>query len=309
MAPPERASFAESLRYLNWLFNPLQPFSVPEVYDLLSTRSWTRDRLYLNLGYWRAATDLDSACEAMADLLAGRAGLVGDEVIVDAGFGFADQDRYWAEHYHPRQIIGLNLTFSQVATAWPRMVSAGLADRVTLLNASATSMPLPAASADVVFALESAFHFRTRMDFFREAYRVLRPGGRLVTADIVPMPTPDRPTQRMRDRLAWGFLAQKFSIPRANAYDRGIYGQHLRQTGFEGIDVQSIREAVYEPLARYLLTHPENLQRLHPFARAVLAVQLRVGGRSAIAAYDYLLGAAQKPFADPVEPPSKAGAP
>jgi SAM-dependent methyltransferase len=63
-------------------------------------------------------------------------------------------------------------------------------------------MPVDADSVDVVIALECAFHFRTRQRFFREARRVLRPGGRLVTADIIPMPAAEGVREKVQQRIS-----------------------------------------------------------------------------------------------------------
>lgn len=136
----------------------------------------------------------------------------------DCGFGFGDQDILWSKTLAPERIVGLNMTASQVAFARRRIADLGLDERVDLRHGSATDMPIPTDSVDVVIALESAFHFRTRRRFFREAWRVLRPGGRLVTAGIIPMPTATGMYQRLEQQMSRGLVAGKFAIPAENKY-------------------------------------------------------------------------------------------
>jgi ubiquinone/menaquinone biosynthesis C-methylase UbiE len=204
-----RDALGRGLRYANWLFNPFQTLGVEQIYDLVGRATPTGRSLYLNLGYWAEAATADQACEDMAELVATTAGLAPGKTVLDCGFGFADQDILWARRHAPQRILGLNVTASQVEVARRRVREAGAADIVELRVGSATAMPLPSASVDAVVALESAFHFDTRERFFDEALRVLRPGGRLVTADIIPADT----LERGGSSLMWRMVARKFAIP------------------------------------------------------------------------------------------------
>ena len=282
-------------KYLSWIFNPFHAPQVEELYDMLSTGSATAQGLYLNLGYWREAENIDQASDALAALLADSVGMGSEDVVVDVGFGFADQDLYWAKRYQPHKIIGLNVTPSQVRLAQQRIEESGLQGRVDLREGSATQMPLDDNSVECVVALESAFHFRSREKFFREALRVLRPGGRLATADIIPMPPAPLALERLKQRITWSWAARKFAMARENAYPREIYRQMLDACGFEDFGVQSIRDDVYSHLHNRLRENPQALSRLHLAARVAARLSLRVSPQTAYAGLDYVLARGRKP--------------
>ncbi|MBN8909558.1 MAG: methyltransferase domain-containing protein, partial [Rhodospirillales bacterium] len=262
-----RGKLREALDYLLWFYTPFKRMSASDIYELVSTNAYSGQGLYLNLGYWKTARTIDEACVAMAMLVAETAGIGPDTDVVDVGFGFGDQDMLWVERLNARHITGLNITPSQVKLARERVATRGLSDRITLLEASATRMPLPDASCDRVVGVECAFHFDTREDFFREAFRVLRPGGRLVLADVIRAHPDPRPFRRRVQDFNWRFFEQKYAVPSANADTRESYAAKLTATGFAGARVDSIRHEVYPGLHHHMATDPAMLKRFHPLAR------------------------------------------
>jgi microcystin synthetase protein McyJ len=201
--------------------------------------------LWLNLGYWEHARTYPEAGAALARRLADAARLSPGDRVLDAGFGFGEQDILWVSEYDVAHITGVNVTSLHVEVAQKRARARGLGDRLDLRLGSATELPLDDASVDKVVALESAFHFDSREDFFREALRVLVPGGRLATADCVPW-IGERPTG-MANRLGW----RRWGIPPANIYDREVYRDKLLAHGFVDVEVESIRHHVFPGMHRY----------------------------------------------------------
>ncbi len=242
----------------------------------------------MNLGYWAdpGVRTLDEASRALAELLGETARLGPRDEVLDVGFGFGDQLLYWAGSFQPQRFTGIDLTPLHVEVARERMVRAGQASRVALQVGSATRMPFAPRCFDKVVALESAFHFDTREDFFAEAWRVLRPGGRLALTDILPLPG---------HRFSRPFQAV-WQIPGENLYHREVYRERLVAAGFEGVEVHSIREHVYEPLLRFLgrrLDAPEVVHRMNPLLR--LASRPWWYARLVRSTFDYVLATGVKP--------------
>jgi SAM-dependent methyltransferase len=264
------------------------------VYEVLGTRSGLGEAsLYLNLGYWDGADTYDAACQALARRLADAAGLGPGDQVLDVGFGFADQDLYWLETFRPARITGINLTPLHVEVGRRRVAEQRLDTRIALLPGSAVAMPFRAESFSAVLALETAFHFDTRETFFREAYRVLQPGGRLAVADVIPLAASGRSVAvTVAERLGRAF----WQIPKANMYPAAVYSAKLAAAGFESARVVSIRDRVYGPFARFArrrLREPDVARRMDPAVRALWRASVRF--EAAWASLDYVVATGRKP--------------
>jgi ubiquinone/menaquinone biosynthesis C-methylase UbiE len=278
-----------------WALGARAGASVAALYGLLGARGFTREGLWLNLGDWRAASTIEEACPALALRLAGTAGLGPGDAVVDVGFGFAEQDILWARRFAPRRIIGLNVTPEHVRLGRARVRRAGLSQTIALRQGSATAMPLPDACCDVVTALECAFHFDTREAFLAEAFRVLRPGGRLAMADILRAPPAASPLLARWQRLTWRGFAERFRVPAANAVERMGLAAQIAAAGFTAARVESIGEDVFPGFHRALMTDAALARRLPATLLRPYRALGALGAGRIYAALDYVLVFAQKP--------------
>ncbi len=155
--------------------------------------SLNKEGKYLNYGYSQARgetyeTRQKQLCLAVFDA----AEVAPESVIVDVGFGSGEQDFLFARERSFKTLTGYNIAPTQVRYASERARAEGTSDRLIFRHGPAEEMKAVSdASVDRVLAVECAFYF-DRPRFYEEAARILRPGGRLVLADIM-----------FNDRLAW----------------------------------------------------------------------------------------------------------
>jgi SAM-dependent methyltransferase len=84
---------------------------------------------------------------------------------------------------HSRWLTGIDLTPRMIDEARATARTEGV-QNVTWLVGSATSLPFPDAKFSVVLTRYSFHHFTDPAAAFDEMYRVCRPGGRVVVADL-----------------------------------------------------------------------------------------------------------------------------
>lgn len=201
--------------------------------------------LWHNNGYWKEARTYPEACQALARLVAESAELGSEDRVLDVGFGYGEQDVYWLKEFDVKEILGINITPLHVEVGQRRVKELKLDKKIRLQLGSGTYLQYEDESFDKVVSLESPFHFNTREKFFQEAFRVLRPGGKLAVTDMLP--SPGGKTSGLRRRIGRKLVC----IPEANMYDRHVYARKLEEAGFKNVTVTSIAPYVFPGSTKY----------------------------------------------------------
>ncbi len=294
---PSPHKLRESLSLLWLFFNPIK--TRPQaIYNVLATHNNLGNKsLYLNLGYWKNAKTYDDACEALAAHVGEKANFKPTDKVLDVGFGFGDQDLLWLRKFNPAHITGINITSMQVEAARKRMAQEPEASRLQFEEASATAIPHAEGTFDKVISLEAAFHFVTREDFLWEAFRVLKPGGKLILADCLPSLTP--PKRKFISRWFVSYVGRSFwQFPKENYYPVDELVSKLIGTGFHVNDVEDISEHVFSPFARYVkdrVNEPEIVAKVNPLIRKMWAANVAMAENPSRRDLDYVVLVATKP--------------
>jgi ubiquinone/menaquinone biosynthesis C-methylase UbiE len=175
---------------------------------------------------------------ALADLAPG-------EVVLDLGSGGGIDVLLSARRAGPTGFAyGLDMTEEMLELARRNAAEAG-AENVAFLKGDISAIPLPDASVDVIVSNCVINLAPDKAPVFREAYRVLRPGGRFAVSDIVvhgglPDHLADGAARR-RQLSAWAGCI-------AGALTDAEYGEGLAQAGFEDITLEVVRRYGLEDL-------------------------------------------------------------
>lgn len=165
--------------------------------------------------------------QAIADLQPG-------EVVLDLGSGAGFDCFLAARQVGPTgHVIGVDMTPQMITKARANAQQDGY-DNVEFRLGEIEHLPVADASVDVIISNCVINLSPDKGGVFAEAYRVLRPGGRLAISDVVAFaPIPDE----LRDDMA--LLSSCVS----GAADAQVVEQLLHEAGFEGVAIAAKEES------------------------------------------------------------------
>ncbi|MBI4148119.1 methyltransferase domain-containing protein [Candidatus Woesearchaeota archaeon] len=195
---------------------------------------------YLNFGLWDDGnTNYLVAAEHLISTLATRIGLNKKSKLLDVACGLAAQDVFMATKFGC-QIDAIDVTWKHVSLGRARVDNAELAAAVRVHHGSATKLPFANHTFTHVMGIEGPAHFDTREDFFREAYRVLKPGGTMGLSDYILARKP----KGLLDRIFLEAACFLWHAPKENRDTIPEYEQKLLRTGFTNVRVDAVGERV-----------------------------------------------------------------
>jgi len=160
------------------------------------------------------------------------------ETVLDLGSGGGIDVLLSARRVGPTGFAyGLDMTDEMLALAERNKTDAG-AENVAFLKGQIEAIPLPDSSVDVIISNCVINLAADKGQVLREAYRVLRPGGRFAVSDVVAQG--DLPPDLRGDMDAWVGCV-------AGALEETEYRRLLADAGFGEVGIEVTR--VYDPKA------------------------------------------------------------
>lgn len=178
------------------------------------------------------------------------ADLAGGETVLDLGSGGGLDVLLSARRVGPTgKAYGLDMTEEMLELARGNAARAGM-ENVEFLRGRIEAVPLPDASVDVVVSNCVIGLSTDKNAVFAEAYRVLRPGGRLAIADVVSDAEPPR-LREPHGAATWvscvdGALTR--SLYRAVLADAGFSDVSLVESHAVGNDLTSVTVRARKPV-------------------------------------------------------------
>lgn len=219
---------------------------------LLNPTAATR---WTNLGWWDAATTATAshaipypdAARALAQRVGEAARLRPGDVVVDMACGYGDSLALWVSAFGAARVVGVEPNPVVAGAVRARIAAWGLADRITVVPATAETFDLAAHAPDAtaVVCVDAAYHFRTRAAWLRAIARAAAPGTRLGFSDLAcpssgagaaRRRTPSAAADPMAPRtLRWA--ASQAGIPPENLWALEAIPSALVAAGYEGVAV------------------------------------------------------------------------
>jgi arsenite methyltransferase len=165
------------------------------------------------------------------------------EVVLDLGSGGGIDVLLSAKRVGPTgKAYGLDMTDEMLNLANENKRKAGI-ENVEFLKGEIESIPLPDASVDVVIS-NCVINLSADKDaVLREAFRVLKPGGRFAVSDVVTRG--EIPREIRQSVLAWVGCV-------AGAMEENEYSSKLSSAGFEQIELEPTRVYRIEDAREFL---------------------------------------------------------
>ena len=214
---------------------------------LLNTTPATR---WTNLGWWEGtARDYPDAARALATHVGEAARLRPGDVVVDVACGYGDSLALWVTAFGAARVVGVEPDPTVGAAVRARIAAWGLADRITVVSATAETFDLAGQVPDAtaVVCVDAAYHFRSRGTWLRGIAEGAAAGTRIGFSDLAWTGGDAEASPRARTHPPTGaaptaplvlrWAAARAGIPAANLWALRDISDAMTGSGYKAVAV------------------------------------------------------------------------
>lgn len=192
----------------------------------------------LHYGMWDDKTN--NFKEALLNtnrILAEKVGIKESDHVLDVGCGIGGSCLYLTQKYHCKT-TGISLSQKQIDQANQYAKSAHLNEKATFIKANHCNTAFLDATFDVVWGIESHLSEINKEDFFKEAYRLLKPGGKIIIADYLKTngnTTPKEESLLKKWLNCWAI---------STIVSENKFSDQLTNVGFQCVEMENVNNAI-----------------------------------------------------------------
>jgi len=220
----------------------------------------------LTYGLWNSASDTyaQAAVNMWDALFDGLDFVPGESVVVGVAPGMGKELIHLYKKYRPRKIIAVDITPQHVLRANRLIAKNGLSEHISVIEGSGTQLDrhFEKNFATHVICVEGTVQMKDRIEFYRSAKAILKPGGILGICDSTLRRAPGKwmPLVRM--------VTKVWKVPSENILTREQFAAQIEGLGFS-VTSEEVGDRVWAPYCRAKRTEFRDDIGRRGFAKAV----------------------------------------
>jgi len=195
--------------------------------QFLYNLGWSKESLHY--GFWEK--DTKNHTEALLNpikFVCKHLGINKDDVVLDAGCGVGGTSIYIAKNYGAH-VHGITLSNAQLKIAKRKALKAKVADLTDFSNRDFTKTGFRDGTFTKVCGIESICYADKKIDFLREAFRLLKNGGKIAVVDCFLK----RTDFNEKEKTIYEDFLEGWAVPSLSS--KGGFHDDLKKAGFKNV--------------------------------------------------------------------------